>query len=120
MVTGAAGMLGSDLVAELRGTGADVLPLGRGDLDVTDAHSVSAAVEGVDVVVNCATFTAVDNAEEREAEAFAVNAVGPVYFARACDRHGAVLVQLSTDYVVAGEGDDPHQPDASVSPVNAY
>ena len=63
-----------------------------------------ARVAGHDVVVNCAAYTAVDAAESDEATAFAVNAVGAANLARAASAEGATLVQLSTDYVVAGTG----------------
>ena len=70
-------MLGTDVCATLDERGIDrTTARGRGELDLTDADAVAEAVAGHDVVVNCAAWTAVDNAEEHEAEAFAVNAVG--------------------------------------------
>jgi dTDP-4-dehydrorhamnose reductase len=63
LVTGAGGMLGTDVVAAAAGH--DVVALARADLDVTDADAVSAAVDGVrpDAVVHCAAWTDVDGAE---------------------------------------------------------
>ena len=75
LVTGSAGMLGTDLVDLLRDRGEDVTASDREDLDITDPVAVDAAVPGHDVVVNCAAWTAVDDAEEREADAFRLNAV---------------------------------------------
>ena len=95
-------MLGSDLVEVLFGR--DVTLLGRADLDVTDRDAVFAAVQGHDVVINAAAYTAVDAAETDEARAFAVNAVGAANLARAAHAAGASMVQVSTDYVVAGPG----------------
>ena len=69
LITGASGMLGRDLQAALAGR--EVTALGRADLDVTDAAAVAAAVRGHDVVLNCAAYTKVDDAETHEAEAHA-------------------------------------------------
>jgi dTDP-4-dehydrorhamnose reductase len=121
LVTGAGGMLGSDMVERIRAREGDsVTAAGRSDLDVTDPAAVDAAVEGHDVVVNCAAWTAVDDAEQREPEAFAVNAVGPQLLARAARRHGARLVQVSTDYVFDGSAGSPYAEDAPMRPRSAY
>lgn len=118
LVTGAGGMLGTDLVAALGGR--DVSALTRSDLDVTDADTVLAAVRGHDVVVNAAAWTAVDDAEAHEPEAFAVNASGPAALARACAATGARLVQISTDYVFSGDAAQPYAEDAVTGPRSAY
>ncbi len=120
LVTGAAGMLGTDVVTRLRDRGEDVDPVTRAGLDLLDGDAVAAAVAGRDVVVNCAAWTAVDDAEEHEAQARAVNADAPRLLARACARHGARLVQVSTDYVFDGSGTSPYPEDAPASPVSAY
>ncbi|MBL8932895.1 MAG: dTDP-4-dehydrorhamnose reductase [Kineosporiaceae bacterium] len=121
LVTGAGGMLGRDLLDLL----ADdpqigVTALGHADLDITDPLAVTKAVAGHDVVVNCAAWTAVDDAEAHEAEAFAVNAIGPANLARAAARDGARLLQVSTDYVFAGDADLPYAEDAPIAPASAY
>lgn len=121
LVTGAAGMLGTDLLAVLAGAGVDdVTAVDRPELDITDAAAVDAAVTGYDVVANVAAWTAVDAAEEREADAFAVNAVGPANLARACANSGARMVQISTDYVFSGDADKPYPEDAPIAPRSAY
>lgn len=107
LVTGAGGMLAKDLCETLAAAGVPaghVTALDRRALDVTDPDAVRAAVEGHDVVVNCAAWTAVDDAETQEAQAFAVNALGPQHLAAACAATGAWLVQISTDYVFGGGG----------------
>lgn len=118
LVTGANGMLGSDLQAALAGR--EVTALGRTELDITDADAVSAAVAGHDVVVNTAAYTAVDDAESHEDAAYAVNATGPANLARAAARHGARLVTISTDYVFDGLATEPYAEDAPRHPVSAY
>lgn len=118
LVTGANGMLATDLRQVLPGR--SVTALGRDDLDVTDPDAVDAAVAGHDVVVNCAAYTRVDDAESDEDAAFAVNATGAANLARAAAAHGAKLVQLSTDYVFDGTATTPYAEDAPRHPVSAY
>ena len=120
MVVGAKGMLGTDLVSSLVAAGHDVLAVDRGELDITNEASVEHTVDRVDVVVNVAAFTAVDQAEENEAEAFLVNAVGPQYLARRCKKIGARLVQISTDYVFDGSNSSPYSEHGPVAPAGAY
>jgi len=121
LVTGAGGMLATDLVEALRDAGARHLTLtDRADLDITDAVAVDQAVRGHNVVINCAAYTAVDAAEEDEHTAFAINATGPANLAAACARHGARLVHISTDYVFAGNATEPYAEDATPQPASAY
>ena len=122
LVTGAAGMLGRDLTALLSARNEEFTALARADLDLTDADAVTAAVASVkpDVVVNCAAWTAVDAAEEHEAQALAVNGRGAGNLAAACGGAGAVLVHLSTDYVFDGRARAPYAEDAPTAPAGAY
>lgn len=120
LVVGAAGMLGQDVVKAAEDAGHQVTGIGRDGLDVTDAEATSAVVAGYDVVVNCAAWTAVDDAEAHEAEAFAVNATGAAHLARAAAAAGARLVHVSTDYVFDGAASDPYREDAPVRPRSAY
>jgi dTDP-4-dehydrorhamnose reductase len=120
LVTGAAGMLGRDLVEVLTIGGAQVTAATRADLDITDQAAVDAAVAGHDVVVNAAAWTDVDGAERDEAAATAVNGSGARNVAAACAVSGAVLLQVSTDYVFAGDADTPYAEDAPTAPINAY
>ncbi len=120
LVTGARGMLGTDLVAVLHAAGQSVTATGSDILDITDAEAVDAAVAGHDVVVNTAAWTAVDAAEEHEPRALAVNGEAPRLLARAARAHGATLVQISTDYVFDGSAGTPYAEDARLSPASAY
>jgi dTDP-4-dehydrorhamnose reductase len=124
LVTGAGGMLGTDLLAALTAGGEPVTGLDRAGLDVTDAAAVTDAVGRLrpDVVVNCAAWTAVDDAEAAEEQALAVNSGGPANLAAACARTGARLVQVSTDYVFAGEAGRrrPYAEDDVPAPRTAY
>ncbi|MDR6904658.1 dTDP-4-dehydrorhamnose reductase [Agromyces sp. 3263] len=118
LITGASGMLGRDLQAVLADR--TVTALTRADLDVTDAAAVREAVAGHDVVLNCAAYTKVDDAEEHEDVAYAVNAVGPANLAAASAATGARLVTISTDYVFDGGATTPYAEDRRREPINAY
>jgi len=122
LVTGAGGMLGTDLVAALTSRGAPVTGLDRASLDVTDAGAVTDAIARgrPDVVVNCAAWTAVDDAEASEEQALAVNASGAANLAAGCAASGAHLVQVSTDYVFAGDAGRPYAEDDVPAPRTAY
>ncbi|EDY57463.1 dTDP-4-dehydrorhamnose reductase [Streptomyces sviceus] len=122
LVTGAGGMLGQDVLARLAQSGERFVALDRKALDLTDADAVSAALEEhrPAVVVNCAAWTAVDDAETREDEALAINGDGPRNLAEACARTGAVLLHVSTDYVFAGDAQEPYAEDAPTAPRSAY
>src|SRR6266498_1436726 len=97
LVTGAAGMLGSDLVPVLAGAGHDVFARSRSDLDITKEKDVALAFREIrpHVVVNCAAFTRVDDCES-EPRALEVNARGVHRLAEHSLRHAAQLVQIST------------------------
>lgn len=118
LVTGAGGMLGQDLLAALAGR--NVTALSRSDLDVTNLDAVRAAVAGYDVVINAAAYTRVDDAESDEESAFAVNATAAGHLASAAAEAGAVLVQVSTDYVFDGTATSPYPEDTPLGPVSAY
>ncbi|MEW1913526.1 dTDP-4-dehydrorhamnose reductase [Kitasatospora sp. NPDC085895] len=120
LVTGAGGMLGRNLQDVLAQAGEQVTALDRAALDITDQKAVHAAVQGHNVVVNCAAWTDVDGAESAEAAATAVNGTGVRHLARACSRAGARLLQVSTDYVLPGRTDRPCPESAPTGPVNAY
>jgi len=121
LVTGAAGMLGTDLCEVLAADpSAQVTAVDRKALDITDAEAVAETVAGHDVVVNCAAWTNVDLAETEEAQATAINGAGARNLAAASARHGARLIQISTDYVFPGDATSPIPEDAPTAPINSY
>jgi dTDP-4-dehydrorhamnose reductase len=113
-------MLGTDVARALREAGLITTVAGRGELDVRDPAACVEAVAGHDVVVGCAAWTAVDDAEAAEPQAFAVNAAGAANVARACALAGARLVHVSTDYVFDGAAEQPYPEDAAPCPTSAY
>jgi len=120
LVTGARGMLGTDLVDVLAAAGERVTALGRSELDILDAAAVRDAVAGHDVVVNCAAWTAVDDAEAHEDAARAINTTGAGNVAAAAAAHGARVVHVSTDYVFDGTATTPYAEDEPARPRSAY
>jgi dTDP-4-dehydrorhamnose reductase len=122
LILGAGGMLGQDLTAALAAAGQEVTGLGHRELDITDEAAVRGEVlaRRPDVVVNCAAWTAVDETESREDEAFAVNATGAAGVAAACAAAGVGLVHISTDYVFGGDGTRPYGENDQPAPRTAY
>lgn len=122
LITGSNGQLGSALVQRFAARGDDVFGYDLPEIDITDAASVRAVFEITrpDVVINCAAWTAVDAAEDQESVALLVNGVGPGVLALACDAISAWLVQVSTDYVFAGDASTPYAEDAEPDPRTAY
>lgn len=126
LVTGAGGQVGRELVALAKQEGVDLRAFDRGGLDITDPLAVESAVaeasrDGVPLVVlNAAAYTAVDRAEDDAETAFAVNRDGTAHLAEACERHGAALVHLSTDYVFDGEKGAPYTEADAPNPLSVY
>ncbi len=122
LVTGATGMLGSDLCPMLEDSGFEVIETTRDELDITDEQNVKSVINDVkpDYVVHCAAYTNVDKAQEEFDKAELVNAKAAEYIAQACKENEAVLIYISTDYVFDGEKQTPYEPDDPTNPINAY
>ncbi|HEX5610228.1 MAG TPA: dTDP-4-dehydrorhamnose reductase [Solirubrobacterales bacterium] len=122
LVTGAAGMLGRDVMLAAGNAGHDVVGFGRAELDVTDAAALKRRLdlERPDVVINCAAWTDVDGAEESEQAAFAVNGTGAGAVAAAAAEVGAGVVYVSTDYVFDGAKGAPYVESDQPAPLSAY
>jgi dTDP-4-dehydrorhamnose reductase len=120
LVTGASGLLGTDLCRALERRDIAVTAVDRGDLDLLDPIAVGEAVAAHEVVVNCAAWTAVDDAEAHEEQAFEINAIAPGVLARAAAEHGRLIVQLSTDYVFDGTARAPYDVDAPQQARSVY
>ncbi|HWF72716.1 MAG TPA: dTDP-4-dehydrorhamnose reductase [Solirubrobacteraceae bacterium] len=122
LVTGAAGMLGRDVVSAAAAAGHELTSFGRGELDVTDAAGVETAVGAArpDAVVNCAAWTDVDGAETEIEAALAVNGSGAGNVARAAAAAGAWIVHVSTDYVFSGEKRSPYLESDPTRPQSEY
>lgn len=122
LVTGAAGMLGRDVMLAAGNAGHDVVGFGRAELDVTDAAALERKLdlERPDVVINCSAWTDVDGAEQAEQAAFAVNGTGAGAVAAAAAAVGAGVVYVSTDYVFDGAKGAPYVESDQPAPLSAY
>lgn len=122
LVTGAAGMLGTDVVRSAQAAGHEVVALARAELDVTDAGAVERAftTHRPEAVVNCAAWTDVDGAEAQEQAASAVNGAGSGHVARGAAQAGALTVHVSSDYVFDGRKSSPYVESDPPAPLSAY
>jgi len=96
--------------------------LGRDEADLSDPEACATALRAhaPSAVINAAAYTAVDRAEEEEPLATTINGAAPGAMAQACAALGIPLVHISTDYVFAGDGTAPWQPDDPTGPLGAY
>jgi len=122
LVTGAAGMLGRDVMLAAGNAGHQVIGFGHAELDIADAAAVSAKLEGErpDVVINCAAWTDVDGAEESEEAATRVNGEGAGNVAAAAATMGASVVYVGSDYVFDGSKGAPYVETDQTAPLSAY
>lgn len=122
LVTGGAGQLGSALQAALAARGETFFAPSHAELDICDGAQLARTVaqRAPRVVVNCAALTKVDTCEREPALAARANAEAVAELARACGSIGARLVQLSTDYVFAGDAQRPVREDDAPAPRSVY
>ena len=123
MVTGAAGMLGTDVVAYLTGRpGLDVVGVDAVDFDITQRELVAEAIAGIAPrwIIHCAAWTAVDDCEGSPERAFAVNSWGTRNIAEAARAVGAHVACVSTDYVFDGKLRRPYTEWDATGPRSVY
>jgi dTDP-4-dehydrorhamnose reductase len=119
-VLGSQGQLGRDLLPRLCGT---VIPLTRAEIDLAKPAAIAATVQSLrpDLLVNCAAYNFVDQAEAEPDAAMAVNAWGVRALAAACRDANCKLVHFSTDYVfgleTSGGSSPTRRADGPRSPV---
>lgn len=122
LVTGVCGQLGHDVTEELLKNGIVAIPCDREEFDLTDKESTQKFIlenkpEGV---IHCAAYTAVDKAEDEEKICRKINAEGSLYIAEACEKIGAKMIYISTDYVFGGDGEEAYEPSDEKNPQNVY
>lgn len=123
IITGARGQLGTELINQLENIdGIGIIPTDRDELNIIDINNVNGflSTNKPDVVINCAAHTAVDLCETDVENAYKINAIGPKNLAIACEKVGAKLVQVSTDYVFDGKGARPYREDDITCPNSIY
>ncbi len=123
LVTGGNGQLGNSLRVASRKSNDHYIFTDIWDLDITDPEAVETFIrnEKIDLVINCAAYTNVEQAEEDRERAEALNATAVGTLARAmASRHG-FMIHISTDYVFGGEvTNKPFTEDAAPAPLNVY
>ena len=110
LITGARGQVGHELL-RLAPEGFDVVGLGSGELDISDASAVQREIAHLrpQLIINAAAYTAVDKAESEPERAYAVNRDGPANLGRAAEQLGIPVLHISTDYVFAGDASTPYR-----------
>lgn len=121
LILGASGQVGTAL-QQTAPPSAAIAAQDLAQTDICDRNAVANALREVHptVVINCAAFTQVDDAESKRDEAFAANAIGPGIVAELCADVGARFIHLSTDYVFDGRAHVAYVPSAPASPINVY
>ena len=122
LVTGGNGQLGSALRLASAKSSHRYIFTDIDELDITSAEVVNEFVQknSIDIVVNCAAYTAVDRAESDETTADKINHKAVATLAAVCARHNAALIHISTDYIFSGEATAPITEEATPAPINAY
>ena len=119
-ILGGRGMLGSDLAPILVQAGHSVRVLDLPEFDITCADHLARALNGAQVIINCAAFTNVDQAEKRFDTALAVNGRAVGALGAAARERGAFIVHISTDFVFDGRQTRPYVETDAPNPINAY
>lgn len=123
VVTGSYGQLGSEIkkLSTLH-PGFSFVFTDYDTLDITDRKALECFFSGQtpDYVINCAAYTAVDQAEKEPEKAKLLNAAAPGYLAELCEKHNAKLIHISTDYVFNGESFIPVCEDVNPDPQGVY
>lgn len=122
LITGAGGMLGTDVRSEAESAGLEVFAWTRAELDLTDGEAVPVKLRRLApvAVINCAAWTDVDRAEQAEGPATRINGAGAGNLARAAAAAGAWTVHVSTDYVFDGSKRAPYVESDRPAPLSAY
>ena len=122
LVTGYNGQLGYDVVKKLEENSIECTGTTRKDFDLTNEKETKKFIENYhpDVVVHCAAYTKVDQAEDEKELSYQVNVVGTRFVAEACKEINAKMVYISTDYVFDGKGNKPFEVTDQPNPINYY
>ena len=123
LITGCNGQLGNEMqLLEKENPQHTYFNTDVAELDITDPNAIETFVNdhGIDGIVNCAAYTAVDKAEDHEELCTKLNAEAPAYLADAIGRRGGWMIQISTDYVFDGTQHTPYTEDADTCPNSVY
>ncbi len=119
-ILGGRGMLGSDLTTTLAQAGHSIRVLDLPEFDLTNAGHLAQALDGAQVVVNCAAFTNVDQAEKSVDTALAVNGTAVGALGAVAKKRNVFVVHISTDFVFDGRQTRPYVETDQPNPINTY
>lgn len=122
LVTGAGGMLGQALVPCLEARDHQVINLPKEKLDVTHYTQVLETIETEkpELVIHCAAYTKVDQAESEPGLAYLINGYGTENIAIACAKQNIPMLYVSSDYVFDGEQKTPYTTWDRTRPLSVY
>lgn len=123
LITGCNGQLGNEMqLLEKVNPQHQYFNTDAAQLDITNPEAIEEFVNNnaIDIIVNCAAFTAVDKAESSQELCHLLNAKAPEYLAAAVAKRGGYLVQVSTDYVFDGTNHTPYTEDEATCPNSVY
>ena len=123
LITGCKGQLGTELQKIASSdTSHHWLFTDVDTLDICDKAAVEKCFETnrIEACINCAAYTAVDKAEDEPELATLINSFAPKVLANTCQRHNALLIHISTDYVFGGEANEPYKVDDPINPQSVY
>lgn len=122
LVTGANGQLGSEIQALVPHYQGKYFFTDKTQLDITSKTSIESFVteNAIDIIINCAAYTAVDKAEEDEKNTDKVNHLATEYLAQVVKDHDLKMIHVSTDYVFDGRNYKPYTEEDPVAPNGVY
>ena len=123
LITGANGQLGNEMrLLSSENNQYNYFFTDVQELDICDEQAIQTFVteNQIDVIVNCAAYTAVDKAEDNADLCRKLNAVAPGYLAKAAESRGAAMIQVSTDYVFNGTNHIPYTEEEPTCPASVY
>ena len=123
LITGANGQLGNEMrVLSAENKEYTYFFTDVAELDICDAQAILGFVKAndINVIVNCAAYTAVDQAEDNVELCTKLNADAVGYLAQAAEANGAEFIQISTDYVFDGTAHLPYQETEPTCPNSVY
>lgn len=122
LITGGKGQLAKDFqdILSEKGLSFDVPP--EENLDITDSRAIRGSIEKFkpDIIINCAAYNKVDEAEEKPELADSVNGTAVGDLAEVCKENNIFLVHYSSDYIFDGTKRGFYNEDDTPQPINAY
>jgi dTDP-4-dehydrorhamnose reductase len=122
LVTGSKGQLGSEFKCLEEDSEHHFQFTDSKTLDITDIEALNFYFNKnhIDLIINCAAYTAVDQAEDDVEKALSINRDAIYNLVNICEKHQIALIHFSTDYVFDGQNYKPYTEDDAVSPLGVY